>query len=321
MNVKKAVFWLVIFSLTAGLFFNLYSKFVPGGKPPSNALAAQGVKKYYCPMHPDYTSDKPGDCPICHMRLVAAEASVPAVSAVKPRAKKILFYRHPMQPGVTSPTPAKDEMGMDYVPVYEEGPAAQDPKAVCVTHDCPMVKEGQQCPMLVLAEEGERLECPVCKTRIETRENQKIQLTKEGYATILISPQKQQLIGIKTSLVERKDIQKPIRAVGRIAYDPELYQAEAEYIQSLKSLKAFETTGTAASRDWAEKLVESSRVKLTLMGLNAQMIDAIAKSEGPDKTLLYVLPGQEAWVYADIFEYEIPLVKVGDTLEVEIAAL
>jgi RND family efflux transporter MFP subunit len=51
------------------------------------------------------------------------------------------------------------------------------------------------------------------------------------------------------------------------------------------------------------------------------MIDAIAKSEGPDKTLLYVLPGQEAWVYADIFEYEIPLVKVGDTLEVEIAAL
>ena len=25
---------------------------------------------YYCPMHPTYTSDKPGDCPICNMKLV-----------------------------------------------------------------------------------------------------------------------------------------------------------------------------------------------------------------------------------------------------------
>lgn len=28
-------------------------------------------KTYYCPMHPDYTSQRPGDCPICGMKLVA----------------------------------------------------------------------------------------------------------------------------------------------------------------------------------------------------------------------------------------------------------
>ena len=31
-----------------------------------------------------------------------------------------LFYRNPMNPEITSPVPAKDSMGMDYVPVYAE---------------------------------------------------------------------------------------------------------------------------------------------------------------------------------------------------------
>ena len=34
--------------------------------------------------------------------------------------RKPLYYRHPMNPQVTSTTPAKDEMGMDYVAVYAE---------------------------------------------------------------------------------------------------------------------------------------------------------------------------------------------------------
>lgn len=36
------------------------------------------------------------------------------------KTRRILFYRNPMNPAITSKVPAKDEMGMDYVPVYEE---------------------------------------------------------------------------------------------------------------------------------------------------------------------------------------------------------
>jgi len=36
----------------------------------------------------------------------------------KPR--KIIYYRNPMNPSITSKVPAKDSMGMDYIPVYEE---------------------------------------------------------------------------------------------------------------------------------------------------------------------------------------------------------
>ena len=36
------------------------------------------------------------------------------------KTRKILYYRNPMNPSITSEVPAKDHMGMDYIPVYEE---------------------------------------------------------------------------------------------------------------------------------------------------------------------------------------------------------
>ena len=37
----------------------------------------------------------------------------------RPADRKIKFYRNPMGLADTSPTPKKDSMGMDYIPVYE----------------------------------------------------------------------------------------------------------------------------------------------------------------------------------------------------------
>ncbi len=49
-----------------------------------NSGAAVSKPLYQCPMHPEIVSDKPGDCPICGMRLVPIKsapgpASAPAV--------------------------------------------------------------------------------------------------------------------------------------------------------------------------------------------------------------------------------------------------
>ncbi|MGE0079668.1 MAG: efflux RND transporter periplasmic adaptor subunit [Thiohalomonadaceae bacterium] len=52
--------------------------------------------------------------------LLAGRALAPDHDqAVASGERKVLFYRNPMNPAITSPTPAKDEMGMDYIPVYE----------------------------------------------------------------------------------------------------------------------------------------------------------------------------------------------------------
>ncbi|MBL0312581.1 MAG: hypothetical protein IPP78_07665 [Holophagaceae bacterium] len=92
------------------------------GKPSAEATKAPAPVSYTCPMHPQIIRDQPGDCPICGMSLVP----------LKPESKgerKIAFYRSPMDPRQTSPTPRKDEMGMDYVAVYEDEQEASPWKA------------------------------------------------------------------------------------------------------------------------------------------------------------------------------------------------
>jgi Cu(I)/Ag(I) efflux system membrane fusion protein len=46
-------------------------------KPTSLMSHKEATQKeiYYCPMHPHYTSDHPGNCPICGMKLVKKESS------------------------------------------------------------------------------------------------------------------------------------------------------------------------------------------------------------------------------------------------------
>lgn len=64
--------------------------------PGNNASNAAKVARFHCPMHPTYTSDKPGDCPICGMKFVpikddqasAETTSIPGRTAVMLTAEK-----------------------------------------------------------------------------------------------------------------------------------------------------------------------------------------------------------------------------------------
>ena len=53
---------LAIASFAAGALFNQRR-----AAPPS--AGERRVLRYICPMHPQYTSDRPGDAPCCGMRL------------------------------------------------------------------------------------------------------------------------------------------------------------------------------------------------------------------------------------------------------------
>jgi membrane fusion protein, copper/silver efflux system len=218
--------------------------------------------QYHCPMHPTYVSDRPGDCPICGMRLVPIPTQQTAVvdEEVKP-----LYYRHPLDPDITSPVPMKDEMDMDYVPVF---------------HDA------------------------------------KHTAGVEGRVPVALSPERQQLIGVRSAEVTRKKLENSIRASGRVAYDPDLYNAIVEHRQALQGKEQVKQSPWADVSAGAEALIRSSALRLRQMGLSEQQIRELATQTDDPTNLLLAEKGGSVWVYAQVYEQEAAHLQRGQVMQV-----
>jgi len=208
-------------------------------------------------MHPAIVSGDPDNCPICGMRLQLMEESA-GVEVQGPGKRKILFYRHPMRPDVTSPVPAKDEMGMDYVPVYQEESGAASGAVA-------------------------------------------------GRASFSVSPQRQQLVGVEMGKVDRRALEIEIRTVGKVAYDPELYNALQEYREAVKGRDRLGGSGLLEARERAEALVRAAGLRLRILGLSEDQVANLDEAIPDPESLL--LPKEMAWIYAQVYEYEVDLVR------------
>ncbi|MCX5646260.1 MAG: efflux RND transporter periplasmic adaptor subunit [Phycisphaerae bacterium] len=223
---------------------------------------------YYCPMHPSFTSDRPGNCAICGMNLVKKTAAdVPAGGQESGQGgTKVLYYRNPMNPQVTSLVPMKDQMGMDYVPVY-----------------------GEQTP--------------------------------QAHPGVYISPEKQQLIGVKKGKVQIRKLSGQIRTVGRVAYDPDLFVAQQEYLQTQKGRASTQKANLDYLDEQSQSLLKAMRHKLLLLGMSNAEIDEMEKRGTPETGLYLPSPEDKSiWVYIMIYEYEAGLVKEGLAVQVDALA-
>ncbi|MDQ6969255.1 MAG: efflux RND transporter periplasmic adaptor subunit [Mariprofundus sp.] len=175
-----------------------------------------------------------------------------------PKEKKILFYRNPMNPEVTSPIPAKDNMGMDYIPVYADNGAASDAPA----------------------------------------------------GTVRINPTVVQNIGVRTVRAELKTLSRNVRTVGRVTFDeervarlhpkydgwieklfidrtgdhvdkgtmlmsiysPQLVATQQEYLLALRNVKMLKDSPFPDVRNGATSLLRSARERLELLDVPPHQI-------------------------------------------------
>lgn len=117
--------------------------------------------------------------------------------------KKPRFYRHPMTPDVISDHPQKDDMGMDYIPVFDEAPEEGSPKILYYRN-----------PMNPEITSPEPMKDSMGMDYIPVYDDES---TNTG--RFRITPEKIQKLGVQTEIAQPRRISVPISAVGKLEID------------------------------------------------------------------------------------------------------
>ena len=286
-QIMNVIRWLLFAGLLVVAAVSVGGYFV-GMREGATSTRASKQARYYCPMHPTYTSDRPGECPICGMTL--------------------------------EPIPAG---GIAAAPSAADG-------------DVP------------------------------------------GLSSVHLSPERVQLIGVRTAVVEKRPVGARLDLVGFVTpdearlkriqvrtagwvqelfvnrvgdpvvagqplltfYSPELYQSEQEYLiearaRALQDTSAADVHGASHDADGAS----SALMRLTLLGVPAEEIARLTRVPvavprltlratvngtvlernvtqgqyvGADVPLFTIADLSHVWVLADLYEMDFGRVRAGD---------
>lgn len=253
-------------------------------------------------------------------------ATAPAAVQAK-AAPKILYYRNPMGQPDTSPVPKKDEMGMDYIPVYEgEAGAADD-------------------GLKISAERIQRL-----GVRTEAAAMRQLEGALRAVGRVEIDERRVHAVAPRfEGWVERLHVNaggQPV-ARGQVLFDvysPELVSAQREYALAAKGVA---TLGDAESKKAMGQVAEAALARLRNWEISDEQIRALAGGGEARRTLSFKAPvggivlekkalqgmrfgaGEtlfqiadlgSVWVIADVPEQDIAAVKVSAGATVTLTA-
>jgi Cu(I)/Ag(I) efflux system membrane fusion protein len=225
---------------------------------PASIPVAHVHAKYHCPMHPNVVRDEPGECPICGMALVRVDSlpDADATSAAAPAAGKPLYYRNPMDPNRRSSVPMKDEMGMDYVPVFADTTGGEVRISAAVVNNL-----GVRTEAAVKGRLDRRVET-VGYVGFDERKVQQVRPRAEGWV---------QGLAVRA-------MGEPVRA-GQLLftlYSPMLESAQQEYLDAQK----------IGNRE----LIDASRDRLRALGLDSGTAARLGKSGRPAGRVPFYAP-------------------------------
>jgi Cu(I)/Ag(I) efflux system membrane fusion protein len=300
---------------------------------PAPAAAAQPAK-YHCPMHPTIISDTPGDCPICEMKLVPIPATLTQPAAAG-GGRRIAYYRSPMDPTIHSGAPAKDSMGMDFVPVYAdetEGPAAGIPGRAVMS-----LTPERRALLGVRSEEVREMRIDrairtVGRVTPDERRLAQVHTKFEGYVERLY-------VDYTGKFVRKGD---PLLAI----YSPDLLAMQQEYLLALRARTKLGTSQIPSVAQGGASLVEAAKERLQLWDISSadiaelertgtvrRALDLHSEVSGfvvvknvvqgmrvmPADTLLEIADLSRVWVMAEVYESDLPSVRLGTPAEITLS--
>ncbi|MFN7970901.1 MAG: efflux RND transporter periplasmic adaptor subunit [Acidobacteriota bacterium] len=292
----KAVVLVIVVGLAAILLASVYWA--------GSGTAQSSSTKYHCPMHPTYVSEKLGDCPICGMRLVPMEEDSAATPKAAPAAaapavpanagnggRTVRYYRSPMNPAVTSPVPAKDEMGMDFVAVYDDEASQQRGgipglAPVTVTSEARSLAGLQTAP--AVTQELHR--------KIRTVGNVVADETRVRHVHTKLPGWIEKLhVNFTGQLVKQGE---PILSI----YSPELLATQEEYLRTRVAAGRFASSSLPEVQRGSADLLQAARRRLELYDVPAAFIAGIERTGKARRTVTLDAPASGFVTAKDVFE-------------------
>ncbi|MBL7074453.1 efflux RND transporter periplasmic adaptor subunit [candidate division KSB1 bacterium] len=337
-NIKR--FWLpILFSvLVLSLAGNIWLFWGKGSRTQTEdremTLSAShqheesGKQLYSCGMHPQVIMDKPGNCPICGMKLTPIKGTGGEGSRAT-KERKIKYWVAPMDPTYISDRPGKSPMGMDLVPVYE-GEAEESGSIIRID---PVIVQN----MGVKTQRVKRMDL---RRKIRTVGRVDYDEKKLYRINTKISGWLEKLYVNYTGQVVKKG--EPLLEI----YSPELVTTQEEFLLALRNRELLGPSSFKEISQGAQELLESTRRRLKYWDIPDEQIKQLEEGGKISKTMtlvapvtgvvvhknaeegLHVMPGMDlyriadlstVWVYVDIYEYELPWVKVGQRVEMELS--